>query len=123
MLLSLYTFQSCLIRYNKHEEKRRKKENYSVISDNLDMESRIHRSMYGLSLIFVMLELTILYYAIRIAILCSKSRVEKIVHVILAVLFTLPYMVFSVFLTECAPKVLRGNSETMPLLENDQKVI
>lgn len=58
------------------------------------------------AVIFLLLELLVLFYAVSVALSCTKGGPQKIVHVVLAVTFTLPYMLFSVFFSDCANKTL-----------------
>lgn len=60
------------------------------------------------AIIFFILELLLFFYAIKIAIVCTKGGPERIVHLVLATIFTLPYMLFSIFFSNCSKRVLTG---------------
>lgn len=59
------------------------------------------------ALVFFVLEVLVLVYAIVIALRCGKSGPEKVVHLILALTFTLPYMLIMSVFSPCGQKVLR----------------
>lgn len=61
-----------------------------------------------ISIIFFLFELVLLYFAVFIAINCSKSREERIVNFILAVVFTLPYVLLSILFNPCAKEYLQN---------------
>ncbi len=53
--------------------------------------------------LFIM-EIVVLVYAVRIALVCSEPGANRVAHVILAVFFTIPYLLFSLFLAPCHKK-------------------
>jgi hypothetical protein len=57
---------------------------------------------YVLSYAFVALELALMYYAVNVAWSCSRTMGERVVHIALAVGFTMPYMLCSLFWGDCA---------------------
>jgi hypothetical protein len=59
------------------------------------------------ALIFFILEVLVLVYAVVIALRCGKSGPEKVVHLVLAVTFTLPYMLIMTVFSPCGKRVLR----------------
>lgn len=59
-----------------------------------------------IALIFFILEIILLFYAILIALNCTKAGAERIVHIVLAVIFTLPYMLLNVLFNPCAKNTL-----------------
>lgn len=66
-----------------------------------------------LAIIFFILEIVVLVYGIIIAINCTKGGAERIVHVVMAITFTLPYvLIMSVFNT-CAQTVLKGETPNL----------
>jgi hypothetical protein len=60
------------------------------------------------SLIFFLFELVLLYFAVFIAINCSKSREERIVNFVLAVVFTIPYVLLNILFNPCAKEYLQN---------------
>jgi hypothetical protein len=64
-----------------------------------------------LSLMFFVLEVILLFFAINTAISCTEGGYERIVHVVLAFTFTLPYVLINVFFSNCAKKILKSNSK------------
>ena len=59
-----------------------------------------------LSMIFFIFEFLLLVYCILIAIKCSSPGPERIIHIVLAITFTLPYALLSMFFSKCAIKTL-----------------
>jgi hypothetical protein len=69
-----------------------------------------------IAIIFFTLEIILLFYAINIAIVCTDGGAERIVHLVLSITFTLPYMlIVSIFDTthvgKCAQNVLKNKPE------------
>lgn len=62
------------------------------------------------AVIFVALEILVLFYAILMALSCTQGGPERIIHVVLAIVFTLPYALISVFFSPCAKNMLRRSS-------------
>lgn len=83
MLFSSSILRKAMNDYNK------KKEMYGKSKD-------IPMSYIIVAVIFVLIELVILFYAVNIALTCGTTTGEKFIHVVLAVLFTLPYLLFMV---------------------------
>lgn len=48
------------------------------------------------------IEIVILFYAISIAVECTTTPTEKVIHIIVALFFTLPYLVGMMLLSPCA---------------------
>lgn len=67
------------------------------------------------AVVFFVLELVVLFYAIGIAINCTKGGPERIVNVVLAVTFTIPYVMLNILFNQCAKGTLRGESITSPI--------
>lgn len=66
-----------------------------------------------LAVIFFILEVVVLIYGIIIAINCTKGGAERIVHVVLAIGFTFPYVLFMAVFNGCAQSVLKGNTPNL----------
>jgi len=62
-----------------------------------------------LSMLFFALEVFLMYYAIIIAVKCTKGGAERVVHVVLATIFTLPYMLLNAMFNKCAINILQSN--------------
>ena len=61
-----------------------------------------------MSIIFFMIELILLFYGINMAIICTDPGPERAVNVSLAVIFTIPYVMFNILFNDCAKKSLKG---------------
>lgn len=81
--------------------------------ENFEEESRADGSKKGAStafytavLVFAMIlfvfEIVVLVHAIKIALKCSRPGSERIAHLVLATFFTYPYLLFALFLSNCA---------------------
>ena len=55
---------------------------------------------------FVFMELLVLFYSLKIAITCTSPGPERIIHVVLAMTFTLPYILMTMIFVPCAKQTL-----------------
>lgn len=107
MLVSISCFQKAVVQYQKAKKY---KEKYSVgDSASGGAAAGVATGTLAVAVFFLALEFLVLFFAISVALKCSQGGAERIVHLILAVTFTLPYMLFSVFFSNCATEALRGN--------------
>lgn len=65
--------------------------------------------MLVFALILFVFEIIVVIYAILMALRCTKSGPERIVHIVLALTFTLPYVLIMSVFNSCGQKVLRGS--------------
>ena len=73
------------------------------------------------AIIIFIIEVAVLYFALDIAINTTTSGAERFVHVVLAVLFTMPYLLFSLLLNEKARAVLVGSGSDSGAVGAQQK--
>ena len=59
------------------------------------------------AVIFFVLELILLFYAINMALVCTQGGPERIVNIVLAVTFTIPYVMLNILFNKCAKNSLR----------------
>ena len=59
------------------------------------------------AIIFFILEVILLFYALKIAIVCTKPGGERTVHVVLAIVFTFPYILLNALFNNCAKNALQ----------------
>jgi NADH:ubiquinone oxidoreductase subunit 3 (subunit A) len=103
-------FSSVLLKNSVEKYQQSRQERYSTgESINDGISSAVTSSMLVIAIIFVALEFLLLFFAINIALNCTQGGAERIVHVVLAILFTVPYMLLSIFFSDCAKKTLKGN--------------
>jgi hypothetical protein len=104
MLVSGSILQNVVEKYNKTQLR---KERFST-------SGVIEKGTTALTLLiaaaFFLLEVLVLFFAISTAISCTKSGPERIVNVILAITFTIPYMALNLLFNECTKNALRNNS-------------
>ena len=106
MIISISTLQKSVKKYNKEKIKR---ENYNTLDSlNDGVGLGLELSFVVISLIFTLLEFLVLLYSLLIAIRCTKPGPERVIHVVLAISFTLPYALLNVIFNKCAKKTLRG---------------
>ena len=60
-----------------------------------------------LAVVFFVLEIIVLFYAVNMAIVCTKGGPERIVNVVLAIVFTIPYVLLNTLFNSCAKQTLR----------------
>jgi heme/copper-type cytochrome/quinol oxidase subunit 4 len=106
MLISCTTL--CNVMNNYKKQNNEKKEGYDSL-ENINTFNDYLLS-FILAIIFFVLEFLLLFYAIYIALTCSQTGPEKIVHLLLALTFTIPYLLFMIALNPCATNTLRGLS-------------
>jgi preprotein translocase subunit SecY len=109
MLVSINFLKNSLEKYNEVKEKE-KKENFSLDfkSINKGLNLSFYTFILFLAVIFMFFELFLLYFAVYIAIYCSKSKEEKIVNFVLAVTFTIPYVMLNILFNDDAKKLLKN---------------
>jgi len=96
-------FLSCLMITSSYENLKNKFTLESYNSEHRNKKDKIspYILFYG-SLIFLIMELILFYYAIIIAKTCSRNANELIINIILAIIFTTPYVFFSMLSNVCA---------------------
>jgi NADH:ubiquinone oxidoreductase subunit 3 (subunit A) len=83
-----------------------KSEGYSKLeSTNAGMGLGFSTGFLIIAVVFVMLELLVLFYCINIAYTCFTGP-ERIINLVLAITFTLPYALVTTVFVPCAKKAL-----------------
>lgn len=112
MIISLNILKNSLEKFkiskNKSIEKYDKNGRNHRSSAQKGFDSAFYTFLVIISLIFFLFELVLLYFAVYIAIYCSKSREERIVNFVLAVVFTIPYVLLNILFNPCAKDYLRN---------------
>lgn len=107
MLVSSTILKNSIANCNKVQKNR---ENYTDDDDN-DGEYNspfLVNVALVMSIIFFLIELILLFYGINMAIICTDPGPERAVNVSLAVIFTIPYVMFNILFNDCAKKSLKG---------------
>lgn len=102
MLLSSILTKNAIENYNK--------ENYNTQQPGNNNDSCL--SLLILSVILLVIEITLLYYAITIA-LTAKSAELKFINVVLAITMTLPYLLLNVLFNPAAKAALGDSSQPL----------
>ena len=106
MLISISLLKNSLKNYNKVQKNL--KENYSFGQAAGAGTSAAFISFFlVVSYIFFILELILLFYAINMAIVCTEGGPERIVNIVLAVTFTIPYVMLNILFNDCAKQTLK----------------
>ena len=85
---------------------KRSSEGYTMLeSTNAGMSLGMATGFLIIATLFVVLELLVLFYAITIAYNCSTGH-ERVVHIVLAMVFTFPYVLLMLLFNKCASKTL-----------------
>jgi len=109
MLTSFNVLQNALEKYRKQ------KENYNAFESGAGgLVAGLTSGFVVLGIIFVALEFVVMFFAINVALKCTQAGPERIVHVVLAVAFTFPYMLLSLLFNKCASSALRGGTSHVP---------
>ena len=96
--------------YKKDKDKDEEKKKYAPHESETKMSTVVSYIALVFSLIFFVMELFVLFYAIDIAIRCSKTQAERVVNLVLATTFTIPYVMLNILFNQCAKDRLRGGS-------------
>jgi hypothetical protein len=110
MIVSGTILKTSLDRYRRA---RKNKENFSIsVSDSAGAGATAAFASFTLvvAVIFFILELIVLFYAINMALACTKGGPERIVNIVLAITFTIPYVMLNILFNKCAKSSLRGDS-------------
>ena len=77
------------------------------ISENFYKENDFDKDkiLFCSALIFFLMELVLFYYAIIIAKNCSRNKKEFIINIIFSIIFTTPYVFFSMLSNPCAKDI------------------
>ena len=115
MFVSGLALKNSLEKYRKSK----RKERYSALSSTKNASKTAVSGVYlAVALIFFVIELVVLYYAITIALSCSQKGPERVVNVILAALFPFPYVMLNLLLNNCAKTTLQGNPSLFNLRDS-----
>jgi hypothetical protein len=108
MLVSGSFLKSSLENYNKVQSKN--KEFYSDTGKaiNAGLTASFYAFILVIAVIFFIMELFLLYFAISIAIHCSTSKEERIVNFVMATIFTLPYVLLKTIFDPCSKDYLKN---------------
>lgn len=115
MIISSTLLKNSLETYNRNK---RLRENYDIgqgITNTFSIF--VDTITLILFILFFIMELLVMIYAIVIAMSCTTSGPERITHLVLAITFTIPYMLFNVMFNQCAIKVLKSSKGLLPFQE------
>ena len=103
-LYKVKMFLSCLMITNSYEnlKKRITLESYNNGYTQIKKNNISPYILFYGALLFLIMELILFYYAIIIAKTCSRSGDELIINIIFAIIFTTPYVFFSMLSNPCA---------------------
>ena len=94
----------------KFQQNRRSMESYSKFeSAEAGASAAFVTFALIIAIIFLIIELLVLFYAIDIAFKCTNPGKERTVHILLAIMFTAPYMLLNIFFNKCAKTTLRSD--------------
>lgn len=97
---------------NQRNKRKRIRESYTRgESASAGAAAAIDSFLIILAAIFFLMELIALVFAINIALACSKSTGERIVNLVLALTFTLPYLLIRSVFSQCGMDALRPNKQ------------
>lgn len=105
MFLSGINLKNAIEKYNR--AKRREK--YTAVKAIKDGANLAFVSFWLiLAILFVMMEFIVLYYSIAIALSCTQKGAERVVNVVLAITFPVPYMMLNLLFNQCAKSRLQN---------------
>ena len=108
MLVSVTTLKTAIDNY---KAKKAKKEGYDGgRAAGAGMSAAFASFGLAIAVLFFILELIVLFYAVTTALVCTKPGPERIVSVVLAVTFTIPYMLLNILFNKCTRQTLRNSN-------------
>ena len=110
MILSGTILKNTVEKYKKIQ-----KEKYSTTNAFQAGSSTAFTLFYlVVAFIFFIFELILLFFAISTALSCSAPCPERIVNIVLAVTFTIPYMLLNTLFNKCTKERLSSGSPWLP---------
>ena len=110
MIISSTFLKNALENYNISKKANVEKFGFSDMTKQgitQGMSTAFYTFLLFIAIIFFFLEFIMFYFAIYISLQCSKSKEEKIVNFVLAVFFTMPYVLLNILFNPCAKNLLR----------------
>ncbi len=102
MIVGLSFLEHASKRLNESKKSMKTHENFETSSSSVQAiegaEMGILFVVYMIAVAFLILELLLLFYAVQLAMRQSQPGMNRIAHVSLAMFFTFPYLMFSLFL-------------------------
>ena len=112
MIVSSSILKNAVERYKKTMTTKEKYKYSKGKSAEDGVSSAFASFMVVIGFVFFTLELLVLFFAVYIAITCTKGGPERIVHIILASTLTLPYVLLMSLFNDCAKSTLRGENSS-----------
>ena len=106
MIVSLGLLKKSIENYSNIKKEKYSDDWHSVTAG---MSLATATGILTLSILFLILEMVVLFYSVTIAIRCTTPGPERIVHMVLSIFFTLPYILVSALFTKCGKAILRSN--------------
>jgi len=122
MLLSSSFLKSSYDRFKKNRGKNKKlKEGYNMANSSMaGVSASFDAFLLCVAALFFILELFLLFYALSIAIRCTKAGPSRVAHICLAIFFTTPYLLVAVFFNKCTQDLLENSTIFMSPLDGDK---
>lgn len=108
MIVSGTILKKALDKYQRQKEGF--KEGFTTNSAGAGASAAFVSFVLVVAIVFFLLELIVLFFAINMALSCTKGGPERIVNVVLAITFTIPYVMLNILFNKCAKSTLRGDS-------------
>ena len=106
MLISSQLLQKSIEKYNAFQKN---KEGYSfAYAVGAGTSAAFTSFALIVAFVFFILELILLLFAIKMVLDCTEPGPERIVHMVLAVTFTLPYVLLNSLFNDCSKKSLKN---------------
>ena len=105
MIISTTLLQKAL--KDRADAKKSQTEGYTLLeSTNAGITIGIATGFLIIAIVFLMLEILVLFYIITIAINCTEPGPERIINIVLAISFTFPYALLNLIFVPCAKKAI-----------------
>jgi hypothetical protein len=116
MFISSNLFMNSFERYKKIDSEKKERYRHRGINGvEAGLGLGFATFFLAISIFFLVLELLLLLYSINIALKCTQPGTERIMHVTLAMFFTIPYAMLSIFFNKCAITNLQSSPGFLPV--------
>jgi hypothetical protein len=107
MIISTSILKNAIEKYSLYQSKRKREGFTTSLVAEGGVSAAFTSFLLVIALIFFVLEIIVLFYAVNMAIVCTKGGPERIVNVVLAIVFTIPYVLLNTLFNQCAKQTLR----------------
>ena len=110
MIISGNFLRTSFDKYNQLKKIHQNNNYLKKSKDHNDLSLSFYKFILVLAIIFFIMELVLLYFAILIAINCAESDKERVLNFIMATMFTSPFILTKIVFDPCTKSYLKNGS-------------